>query len=215
MALVIARTSTGLVALAALGLAPAAWAQAREPAAGPRIQGASFAIARATSTGSMAFYGARRVGPGLAMVGVTANPGTGARALIAGAGSRVRFGATSGVTAIVAGAQSTEGPTLRLYLLPTVVVGRVTVAATATAYQPVGGDAPREAAINPLSVTVRAMPELSAGLAVVVQAAEGRPTRTGLGPALRIRTPAGALCVEFLPFGLPRPEIRGSFSVAR
>jgi hypothetical protein len=199
----------------ALGLGPAAQAQVREPTGAPRIQGANFAIVRATSTGSVAFYGARRVGPGLAMVGVTANPGTGARALIAGAGTRLRINASSGFTVILAGAQSTDGPSLRLYVLPTVVVGRVAVAATATVYQPMGGGAPREAALNPLAVTVRATPALSAGLAVAVQAAEGRPTRTGLGPTLRLRTPVGVLCVEFLPFGLPRPEVRGSFSVAR
>jgi hypothetical protein len=211
---VINRSCTGIMALAALGLAAPARAQTAAPAHGPRLQGASFAIVRATSTGSAAFYGAHGVGPGLAMAGVVAVPGTGYRAIIAGAGSRVRLGTSGGLIAIVAGAQATDGPSVRLYLLPSAAFGRVTMSATATAYQPLGGTVRREAALNPLIVAMRATPALSGGLAVVFHAAAGRSPRTGFGPSLQVRTPVGSASVQFLPFGLARPEVRGSFRAA-
>jgi hypothetical protein len=211
---VIARTCTGVLALAAVGLGTPARAQVPAPPRGPRVQGAGFAIARATSTGSMAVYAAHGLGPGLAMAGFLATPASGYRAVVGGVGTRVRLGRSSEVVAILTGAQATDGPSVRLYLLPAVGLGRMTASATATAYHPVGATGRREVALNPLTVLVRAVPALRAGVAVVFHAAEERPTRAGVGPALQVRTPVGALSLQFLPFGLARPEVRGSFRAA-
>lgn len=181
------------------------------PGRGVCLEGTRFALVQAASAGSVALYATEGMGPVMVMAGGVTTPATGYRAVVLGGGTRLRVGSASGVVALGGVAHATNGRSARLYLLPSVTAGRLNVAATATALLPLGGSSRREASLNPLAVTWSLGPAVAGGAAVAVKAVEGSPARTAAGPAIRLQTPAGALSAQFLPIGLPRPEVRGTF----
>src|SRR5512134_3735620 len=84
----------------------------------PRVQGVDFLVARYVATGSASLYSASRVGPGMVVTGVVGNPRTEYRAVVFGGGTRLTLGRGAGVTAVLGGADATDGPSARLYLMP-------------------------------------------------------------------------------------------------
>ena len=197
---------------AALLLALGAALRAQAPAP-PRVQGVDFLAARHVATGSGAIYAARRVGLGMVVTGIVRNPRTTYRAVVVGAGTRLVLGRSAGVTAIIAGADATDGHTARLYLMPRLAAGRLIVAATATAYHPLGGESVAQAAVNPLTVALRVRPWLQAGVAAALDMKAGRPAVAALGPSVQLRVAGGTLTIEAVAAGVrTRPEVRGAFS---
>jgi hypothetical protein len=114
----------------------------------PRVRGVSFAYAGYKAGGSLSLYLAQRIGSGMVLTGAVGNTETGYRAFIIGGGTHLRLSASAGLTALVAGASTTDGPSARLYLLPKVTAGSFVVSATAAANQPLGGESRRWAAID-------------------------------------------------------------------
>lgn len=207
------RTAAGLT-LGMLGAIGATLA-AQSPQTAPRVRGVSFAYAGYTAGGSLSLYLAQRIGPGMVLTGAVGNPETGYRAFILGGGTHVRLSASAGLTALVAGAGTTDGPSARLYLLPKVTAGRLVVSATAAAYQPLGGRSRRRASVDPLTAAVRLTSRVSAGVVATIEAVDGRSPSTGIGPAVHLQLPGGTLSIELVAERpASRVELRGSFSGA-
>ena len=210
-----ARTPTALIALALLALAGPGRAQTRPACATPCARGVDFLAARYTAAGSASLYAARRVGHGMVVAGAIANPRTDYRAVVVGGGTHLMLGPGTGITAVFAAAGATDGPSARLYLMPRLAAGRLGLTATATAYQPLGGESLRQAALNPLTMALRVTPALQLGAAATVEMVDGRLPRAGLGPSVQLRLPGGRLAVEVLAVGVrTRSEVRGAFSAA-
>lgn len=181
----------------------------------PRVRGVSFAYAGYRAGGSLSLYLAQRIGSGMVLTGAVGNPETGYRAFILGGGTHLRLSASAGLTALVAGASTTDGPSARLYLLPKVTAGRFVVSATAAANQPLGGESRRWAAVDPLTAAVRLTSRVSAGPVATIEAAEGHALRAGVGPGVQLRLPGGTLSIEAVAERPPsRVKFRGSFSGA-
>jgi hypothetical protein len=179
-----------------------------------RFTGVDFVVARYAASGSVSRYAARRVGPGMIMGGVVANPRTLPATAVVGVGTDWRPWRRADVVAIVAGADAGDGASARLYLLPRFSIGRVGVSATATAYHPIGGAGPRQAAVNPLTVAVRVAPGLHAGLVATLETREGRFPVAGLGPGAQWRGRGWALTVETTAAGVRAPlEVRAAFAI--
>jgi hypothetical protein len=150
-----------------------------------------FLAARYTAAGSASLYAARRVGHGMVVAGAIANPRTDYRAVVVGGGTDLVLGPGTGVTAVLAAAGATDGASARLYVMPRLAAGRLALTATA-AYQPLGGESLRQAALNPLTMALRVTPALQLGAAATLEMADGRLPPAGLGPSVQLRVPGGA-----------------------
>jgi hypothetical protein len=190
-------------------------AQALAPRAVPRIAGTSFLMARYKAGASFSLYAAQRLGAGMVLAGVVGNPETGYRAVILGGGTHVRLGRRDGVTVLLGGAQASDGTFLRLYVLPKFATGRMLAKATGTFKQPLGGKGLRDAAVDPLTVSLRVSAVLRVGLSGVLSVAERRPVDWGMGPSANVRVPGGSVALEIISrAGLHRLEVRGAFSAS-
>lgn len=179
----------------------------------PRLQGVDFVAGRYVASGSASLYAGNPAGAGMMVTGVVRNERTEYRAVVVGGGTRLALGRGAGVTAILAGADATDGRSARLYVMPRLAAGRLVVTATATAFQPLGGRSVRQAAVNPLTVAVRITPRLQAGVAAVLEMKDARPAAAGLGPSVGLRVPGGTLTIEAMVVGRrTRPEVRAAFS---
>jgi hypothetical protein len=194
-------TPTAPIALVLLALAGPIAAQSRTARATPCARGVDF-------------LAARRVGHGMVVAGAIANPRTDYRAVVVGGGTDLVLGPGTGVTAVLAAAGATDGASARLYVMPRLAAGRLALTATA-AYQPLGGESLRQAALNPLTMALRVTPALQLGAAATLEMADGRLPRAGLGPSVQLRVPGGRLAVEVLAVGVrTKSEVRGAFSAA-
>jgi hypothetical protein len=175
------------------------------------LRGMNFVVARHTVGGSTSLYVGQRIGRGILVGGGTRNPRTRNHAVVLGGGTQLAAGRGIRLTAIAAFAEASDGSSLRLYLLPRIVTGRVSVTATASAYQPVGGDALAQASINPATVVYRISRRVKAGGAVALDAVRGRRGRAGAGPTIQVRLPRGELSLEAIASREKR-ELRLGFS---
>jgi hypothetical protein len=206
-ALAMAAMLTGLASGAKLP------AQTVTPRVAPRLAGASFVLARYTAAGSASAYGARRFGAGMAVVGVVGNPTTRYRAVILGGGTRLRIGRHDAVTVLLAGAQATDGTSLRLYVLPAVAAGRLRASATGVLKQPLGGEGRREVSMDPLTVSLPITRFLRVGLTGVLSAQQGRAVDWGVGPSVHLRALGASLSLEVVSRAQSQHlQVRGAFS---
>jgi len=188
-------------------------AQAPEPR--PRLDGASFFVARYTAGSSGSLYAAGRLGAAMVVGGVVHNPRTRYRAVVVGSGTRIQFGSGNSMTVILAGAAATDGASVRVFALPRFVTGPVVVNGTAAVYQPVTGSGVRRAYIDPLTASVRIAPGLRAGISALISADQRRPIVLGAGPSAQVRVPGGILSLELIPTTGPRRlELRAALSGA-
>ncbi|HKI96167.1 MAG TPA: hypothetical protein VJ992_12845 [Gemmatimonadales bacterium] len=205
----------GAVMIVALALGADLEAQARTPPTAPRFTGTSFVLVHYDAGASLAVYGAKRLGPGMALVGIVGNPGTAYRAIIVGGGTRLRLGAHAGVTAFLAGQDASSGASLRMYVLPEAAIGRVTVSATGALRQPFDGGGRREASVDPVTVALRISDVLKVGVAGVVSVAERHAVDWGVGPSVAARVLGGFVSLEIVVRARgEHPELRGEFSAA-
>jgi hypothetical protein len=165
------------------------------------------------STGSL--FVARRVGPGMAVAGIIANPVTHYSAFVVGTGTRVRLASSAGATVMVAGASASDGSSLRIYVIPALGLGRVVVNAITASYQPLSGRNRAQLLVDPVLVTAPVTRGVRAGLAGVFVATHGVPPDYGVGPSLQVRVPGGALGLELVArHRRAGPELRGAFNAA-
>lgn len=154
-----------------------------------------FLIVRYGAGGSVSVYAGYRLGQVMAVAGVTRNLVKGTRGVVAGPGTHVRLGASGGVTAVLAAAQSGDARSLRLYLLPGFRWGALRMGATAMVRQPLGSGA-RVVSVSPVTALTRIGPRMDAGVALSASATQGTGAKVALGPSLRARLPHGLLSVD-------------------
>ena len=190
------------------------WGQATPPDSTTSRRITGFVIARYVDDGTRSLYGAQRVGPVMLLGGPVRNTRTDVTTTVLGVGAMSRSRGSVRLSAFVAGARSSEGSSLRLYLLPSATLGPVAANATVAAYQPLGsGEGVAQAAVNPLTVALPVAPRVKSGLATIVDVAEGRLVRTSAGPYATVRVPGGALSVEWMTWRHhSRREVRWGFS---
>ena len=173
-----------------------------------------FVVARYVEDGTRSIYGAQRLGPVMVLGGLLRNTRTDVTTTVFGVGRMSRSHGSVGLSTFVAGAESSDGLSLRLYMLPSARLGVVAASATVTAYQPLGSsDAVAQAAVNSLTLAVRVAPRAKVGLATIADLAEGRDTRTSAGPYAAVRVPGGVASVEWMTWHhRARHEVRWGFS---
>jgi hypothetical protein len=172
-----------------------------------------FVVARYVEDGTRSIYGAQRLGPVMVLGGLLRNTRTDVTTTVFGVGRMSRSHGSVGLSTFVAGAESSDGLSLRLYMLPSARLGVVAANATVTAYQPLGNsDAVAQAAVNPLTLAVR-VAGAKVGLATIADVAEGREGRTSAGPYAAVRVPGGVASVEWMTWHhRARREVRWGFS---
>ena len=175
-----------------------------------------FVIARYVEDGTRSIYGAQRLGRVMVLGGLLRNTRTDITTAVLGMGAMARSHGGVRVSTFVAWAESSEGPSLRMYLLPSATLGRLTANATVAVYQPLGsGEAVAQAGVNPLTVAMRVAPRVKAGVATNVDLAEGRDARTSAGPYAAVRVPGGVVSVEWMTwYHRARREVRWGFSAS-
>lgn len=178
----------GVVASVA-GLGPARLA-AQTGAGGATFQGPTFVLARYSSAGTLAAYGAYGVGPLTGFVGVIRTPRTGAQTVMAGGGTRVRLAARGGVGVFVALAGGAGGASLRLYALPSLRGRGWEVSGTATGRVPLVEGGAWKASLDPLTLSFPLSRTLGAGVATVIRREGDGSVVVGVGPAAAVRVAA-------------------------
>ena len=173
-----------------------------------------FVVARYVEDGTRSIYGAQRLGPVMVLGGLLRNTRTDVTTTVLGVGRMSRSHGSVGLSTFVAGAESSEGRSLRLYMLPSARLGVVAANATVTAYQPLGSsEAVAQAAVNPLTLALRVAPRVKVGMATIADLAEGRDARTSAGPYAAVRVPGGVVSVEWMTWHhRARREVRWGFS---
>ena len=189
-------------------------AQAAPSPREPRLTGTTFAEARYKTGSSASLYAAHHFGAAMIVAGVVHQPRNNQQTLVLGTGTRIRLTRAAKVTVILAGATAPSGTSLRLYALPRLTAGRVTVSGIAAAYQPLGGRLVQQAMVDPLTVSVPVIPGVRVGLAAMIATAEGKPPEFGVGPSTRLRIPGGALTFELVARNRQPPQLRSAFSAA-
>ena len=190
-------------------------AQAEPSGSPPRLTGNSFAVARYKGGSSASLYVASHVGAVMFVAGGVHQPRNNLKTMVLGVGTRVQFSRSSAVTVIAAGGSSPKGESVRLFALPRVMAGHVAVAGIAATYLPVNGKAPRQAMVDPLTISAPVIGGLRGGLSAMVTTTERSRPDFGLGPSAQLRVPGGALAVELLTRTTSsRPQFRCSFSAA-
>jgi len=190
-------------------------AQAPLPAPPPRLMGASFLAARYRVGASGSLFVAGRIGPGMAVAGIIANPETHYGAFVFGAGTKVRVASNAGATVIAAGASASDGGSLRLYVMPAAGFGRLSVNGITAVYQPISGVNRAQLLVDPLLLSTRVAGGVRLGLAGVYIATDGKLPDYGAGPSMQVRLPGGALSLELVSRTRRMgPELRGAFSAA-
>jgi hypothetical protein len=170
------------IALAIVVGLPARGAAA-QPSPPSRFRGSSFVLARFSTTGTLAAYGASGAGPVAALVGVVHNPRTGARVVMGGLGTRARLSARAHLSMFGALAGGTGGATVRLYVLPAARFGRWVLTGTATAQLPLAATSRWKASLDPLAFSYRISSGLGVGVATVVRRQATGTVAVGGGPA--------------------------------
>ena len=173
-------------------------AQGCEGEQAPRSSSGSFALARYTTAGAASMYMAIRVGPALALGGVVANTRTNSYTTLLGAGARRRFTRNISTRIFVAAAHTPTDFQARLYVLPRVAAGRVTMSAIGMFAQPFRSDGAHQISANPLSLGVRVIPSLHVGTSFVADQVQHRALRSAAGPSVQVRLPYVALSVDAL-----------------
>ena len=183
------------------------------PGSTARFTGSSFVFVRYKYEGAISAYASRRIGSGMAFAGVIENPYTSSRTVILGSGTRVRFGAPASIATFLGGAASTDGWSLRTYLLPRFKAGRIAGGGTISATEPLSGSVRRQLSIDPLTLSLRTVERARVGVATRLQAKEGSVPRWGAGPSLELRAFRSAFAVEGISAGWRRPfELQASIS---
>ena len=190
-------------------------ASAQTPARQPRIQGTSFLLARYASTETLSLYGAYGHGSAMGLVGVVRNTRTSYQAIIVGGGTRLRVGRRDGLTLLAAIATGSDGPALRLYVLPAFRAGRWSVSGNAASYVPLAGRGRLQVLLDPLALSFRVTSALGAGIAGVARAKGGTRTVVGVGPFASVRVLRATIRAEMIRLsGSGRIETRAALGVA-
>ena len=175
-----------------------------------------FVVARYVEDGTRSIYGAQRLDRVMVLGGLLRNTRTDITTAVLGVGTIARSLGSVRLSTYVAGAGSSEGASLRMYLLPSATLGVLTANGIVTLYQPLGSsDAVAQAAVNPLTVALRVAPRAKAGVATIADWAEGRDPRTSAGPYAAVRVPGGVVSVEWMTWRhRARREVRWGFSAS-
>jgi hypothetical protein len=176
------------------------------------VTGASFVVLQYKTGSTVSLYAARRVGAGMAVGGLVGRPGSNSRTAVAGLGTRIRFSPGAAAIVILAGATGSDGESLRLYVLPKVTAGRIALTGTTAVYQPLGGAGARLASLDPLTLSVRVVGRVRAGIAGVATARSGRGLTFGAGPSLRVPASGGTFALELVSRQSGPMMIRVGFS---
>jgi hypothetical protein len=189
-------------------------AEGQEQGRGIRLSTPSFISVRYASASSSSVYAVYTMGPAGVVLGMVLNPRTGYRELVGGLVSRAVWGRQS-ITIAVAGADAPESAYLQTYLLPSLVVGGVSVSATFELYHPLQHAGTGQLYLNPLAVVLRPASWIGVGGVYALGVSSGEGPGHRAGPTIEVDIPRGAVKVELLRH-LHRPsnEVRMSVEAA-
>src|SRR5688572_33302824 len=97
-----------------------------------------FIFARYVEDGTRSIYCAQRLGRVIVLGGLLRNTRTDITTAVLGVGAIARSRGSVRLSTYVAGAGSSEGASLRMYVLPSATLGVLTVNAIVSVYQPLG-----------------------------------------------------------------------------
>lgn len=119
------------------------------------------------------------------------------------------------VTVALAAADATESDYLQGYVLPSFVLGRLSIGGTLEVYEPLEPAGVRQFDINPATVLLKVTDQVALGGCYALGLTAGSGPRHRAGPVLQLAIPRGALTLELLRgVERTRSEVRMSIEAA-
>ena len=157
----------------------------------------SFIFVRGGARSANSMYAAYSLGPAAVVFGAVINTHSGYREVIGGLVMRVPAG-PSAVTLALTAADASDSKYLQFYVVPSIVVGRLTLGGTLETYVPFESKGTWDLDINPITALMLVTPGLRVGPSYKTSLAPGYFAAHSAGVAVKVGIPRGAFTIECL-----------------